>query len=399
MNAVRGRQAIQLLPFVPRVGRWAVVPATAGMAAVMLGIAALFADWGAGAAATTLRLGAVALAGAVGFALDDPAAVTVAASPLPLRARRSLAAVGVLAASAVAWLLLLGTAGGLLDDAGTACLTLMRGGLSWEAGWLFATVVLTAVVAGRRSGVTGGTAASAAVILVYLAAHQLPARWSVLPGSPLDPMWASGHRHLMVITAVVAVVALLAMADPWRRGGRGTAAASGVMVVAVAAVVLLSARPAAALDSRLDATLDDLVAAQGITQLKVVVQSPDGTWSRTVGEAPEQQEVGLLLLTKTGRPYASTARTVVGATSTDDLDRWTRGLAAEDGDLDDQVSAAGAPPGTAWAEPDPRAPRPVATTEVRWAPDRDLVITVMTGDRAAPCGTAVADALLAQILA
>jgi drug/metabolite transporter (DMT)-like permease len=103
---VWARQTLAALPYLPRVGRWTVLGGALLLSAGLLW-ASTSESWGTGPALSSLRLAAVALCAAAVFTLDDPAADTTAASPLPLRHRR--AASGALAAATVVgmWLLLM----------------------------------------------------------------------------------------------------------------------------------------------------------------------------------------------------------------------------------------------------------------------------------------------------
>ncbi|GLW70145.1 hypothetical protein Kpho02_24440 [Kitasatospora phosalacinea] len=162
---------------------------------VALSTAALPAALGAGLglsdAALLCRVGAVVVALAVGFALDDRAARTTGVLPVRPLLRRVVRAVPVLAVGAVVW-----TATAVLARAAAApeVRSLFPwGGLATEAGAL--TVVALALAAlGLRltGGEQGGATAAPGVLLLVIAAALLPDRFAVfLP--PGHPHWTGVH--------------------------------------------------------------------------------------------------------------------------------------------------------------------------------------------------------------
>lgn len=277
-----------LLRYLPRVGRWSALSGALLLSGVLLLWASTRDGWGPAAALGNLRLAAVMLCGAAVFTLDDPAADTTAASPTKLRHRRGAALGLALATMAVAWEALLRGGFLLLDDAADACLALVRWPLTVELLWLFAVGVAVAAVTARRLGGTaGGIAAGPTIVLLYAGVHQLPASWTLIAGGPLDPAWAPAHRRLLVLTLVAVAVAVWALRDPWRprrSGGGRPARARGAGLVLAAAVVAVSSLPvrSATTSERLDATLDDLVASQGVERLTVAITGGDLRWARTV---------------------------------------------------------------------------------------------------------------------
>ena len=140
---------------------------------------------------------------AITLILDDPAAVTLAPSPVSLWRRRALRiAVGLpavtVAAVPAAWYLHAHTPTPWTD-----------GGLEW-AGTV-AVALAFAVLALRRAADAMASAVAAPLVLVAVGlSSTLPERWSVRP--------VGDHRVLWLAAALVGVcVVRLASADPARR--------------------------------------------------------------------------------------------------------------------------------------------------------------------------------------
>lgn len=407
----RSRQLVALATYVPRVGRWSVLPGAALVSAVVLVVASLTDGWSAGTALTGLRLGAVTLAAAAGYALDDPATDTLAASPTALRVRRaaSLALAGIVVGALWAGLLMLAAAL-LPDGAADACLGLVRGSLTWELVTVGVIgVAIGALVARRLGGNAGGAAAGPTVVLLFFALVG-PVGW--LPASPLDPRWTDIHARMWMVALVVAAVIGWATRDPWQRSERSNGrhlVAASVVTVGVLGISLWT--PAATgLEARLEATLADVVTAQGIRALTVAVDGPGLHWAREVGPdgtialpSPDRprasQRVGALSVGEVGTVLETAGGILEGAVSAGQLVDWARELGSRPGALEDRLTA-DPPPGTVWAEVDRHAPAPppTALTEVRSVGNAATVVAVMTGTGSLPpCGLSVADALTLQI--
>lgn len=217
-RGVRARQFVVALPYVPRIGRWSTLGGALVLSVGLLLWASSLDSWGPGPALSSLRLAAVALCAAAVFTLDDPAADTTAASPLPLRHRRGGSLASATTAVAGMWVLLLGLVGLLLPgSADAADIAGLRGRLTVELAWLLAVGAAVATVTARRlGGAAGGIAAAPAVVLVYAGAHQLPAAWTLVAGGPMDPAWGPAHRRLVVLALLGLLVTIWAVRDPWR---------------------------------------------------------------------------------------------------------------------------------------------------------------------------------------
>lgn len=401
------RQLRALAPYLPRVGRGAMLPAAATVGAALVLMASAFESWGSGPPIPTLRLVTVTLCASAVFLLDDEAAGTLASSPTSLRSRRG--ALTVLAATGVgmAWWGIVGLSAALLPEAAAACLAVVQGPLTVEIGALLAVAVVIASVAARRVGpTTAGIAAGPATVLLFVAATQLPRPWTLLPDGPSGASWTAAHERLLVVGAVAALMIAWAARDPWQRprwtrAARHRTLATAALMVAVVAGVALRDAGTPSLAQQLDATVDDLVAAQGVDQLGVWVTGDDVQWSRVIGAfGTGGPEVGTLTVAEVGAMIESAQALVSGTATPREIETWTRDLAARPGKLADRLSAA-TPPGRAstWVQLDPRrAPPPTeAITEVRYLTDSDTTMVVMTGDALPPCGIAVADTLSAQL--
>ena len=156
-----------------------------------------------------LHFGGIAIAAAAAFAMDDPAAATLASSPTPLVARRAHRVAVVAAAVAGGWLLAAGRAGALgasWDRAGSA--------LALElATYLAVALAVAALAAWWTPEAPVGAAGAVAVLGLAIGAAALPGRWAPIPSSP----YFDGARARLAI-GLAAAVCLLAVAsrDPAR---------------------------------------------------------------------------------------------------------------------------------------------------------------------------------------
>lgn len=155
-------------------------------------------------------LAAVLVAAGVSFALDDPAAPTLAASPSPLSWRRATRLALGLPVAVSAWVVVVVTAD-LLGD--------VQPPVGLEVAAMTAVSLAAASVAIRRStDGMGGIAGPPAVLLLALAPFALPARWD------LYPVAIHQFRWWMVTAGAVAIV-LRCGRDP-AASGRPPAATS-----------------------------------------------------------------------------------------------------------------------------------------------------------------------------
>lgn len=166
-----------------------------GSAAVSLGVVGYAAVRSGGApdagSLTPLRLAMVALAAGAATAVDDPAAPTLAASPLPLGARRALQLGLVATAWLLAWAAALGAASWLPSRAPAAQLTLEA------VGWL----AIGLAVAVRF----GSTASAPALLVLVVLVGRLPDRVALLTAG--DRWSALQLRWVGIVLAAVTIVA------------------------------------------------------------------------------------------------------------------------------------------------------------------------------------------------
>lgn len=152
-----------------------------------------------------LTIAAVVLGGGAVFALDDAAAVVLAASPTPLWRRRAVRVAALFAAWVVSW-------GAVLAVAGTAPGGLAPAGLTLQAvGWLVVAVVIALAF--------GPVATAPGLLAAAVVALRLPEGWAlVVP--PGTPAWIDVRlRWYAVVALGVAGFAFLSR-DPARRRGR-----------------------------------------------------------------------------------------------------------------------------------------------------------------------------------
>jgi len=173
-------------------------------------------DPGAGQvrALVALRVTAFLLAAGAAFALDDPAAATLAGSPTRLALRRAhrLAPVGA------AWGVLWGTAIAVADATAPGTPLAVP---TLEAVTMFTLALAASAVAGAhapegRGGVVAGPALMLAMLGVLLAQYRYP-RWATLFAlSPDTPEW-NGARLRWAVLLAAGVAALTATSlDPSR---------------------------------------------------------------------------------------------------------------------------------------------------------------------------------------
>lgn len=191
-------------------------------AAASAGVAMWLIDPSAGEvrALVALRVTALLLAAGAAFALDDPAAATLAASPTALRVRRAHRLVPVGAAWGLLWALAVVTTAGAGMAVPLAIPTV-------EAGAMLALALAVAAVAAPhvpegRGGVVAGPALTLATVGVLMAQYLHP-RWATLFAlSPGGPEWDAARIRWIVLLATALVTLAVTSLDPAR--GRKAAA-------------------------------------------------------------------------------------------------------------------------------------------------------------------------------
>lgn len=159
-----------------------------------------------------LRIGAVLLAAGAAFALDDPAAATLASSPTPLRCRRSLRLALALGASFTTWTAMLWIAGSTAHPA--------AGGLTVEAaGMLAVALAASSLAAPWMANGLGGLAGGPTLVSFLLAAVVVQQRWPhwTLLAFPGTPAWEAAQIRWLVLAGVGSTLVALAALDPARR--------------------------------------------------------------------------------------------------------------------------------------------------------------------------------------
>lgn len=190
---VRGRQASALAGTSARVLKWR------PLGQVMLAALAFVAIGSRAGVALRLSIASAAVAAASGFLLDDPAAVTLAASPTSLPLRR-LQRVSVVAAAV-----------GLWWAAVAVLATRIGGGFPLRGRALelcvFVAVTLAASATASNLGdrTVGGIAGAACAAGCYAITFLPPRSWLPLPGHPDAP--GATSRRLVVLAGAVAVLA------------------------------------------------------------------------------------------------------------------------------------------------------------------------------------------------
>jgi hypothetical protein len=204
-SELRRHQVGALARSAPRVLSWQPQATT-----MVVGIAIIAIGTRAGVAQRLALAGAVVAAGS-GFLLDDPAAVTLAASPTSFPVRRLLR-VWVVAIGAILWWV----------AAATFCAQRVGGlplhGLTLEFAMLVAAGLAASAVAVTLGDRTGGGIPGAVFVLVWFATTYLPPR-SWLP-FPTGPAFPGASTRLVVMLAVAVVVLVVASRDPTARRPR-----------------------------------------------------------------------------------------------------------------------------------------------------------------------------------
>ena len=181
MNASVVRAALR-----PTARATPLLPAAAG---ALLGLMFVVSASGENVVARLVAAAVLAAAG-TGFALDDPAALTLEASPTPLAVRRSLRAALVFTMVGLAWSIDLVVAARFAPRGAS----LPVDALTLELSAFVAVVLAISAAAARRSsdGRGGAIAAPAFVVLVFgtnVLAYLWPAFPGLLPHTPHHDRW------------------------------------------------------------------------------------------------------------------------------------------------------------------------------------------------------------------
>jgi hypothetical protein len=164
-------------------------------------------------AAAPLQAVSVLLAGAAGFAFDDPAAEILAASPTSLRQRR-MARLALIGAPILLFWLALVAAQGPASWAETWAIAAMFAGL---VGLTFSI----AGVASRRSPTgRGGIVAGPGLFILLIVSTLFPTRWRPLPMGDVPGGWTPIYLRWGTAAVIGLLVFLWSSRDPARHALR-----------------------------------------------------------------------------------------------------------------------------------------------------------------------------------
>lgn len=168
---------------------------------------------------TAARTAIAMLAIGTGFALDDPAAATLAASPTSLPRRRAARCALAVAGAAMGLGLILAGARYWSGEAASAPLTAV---LLEGVALCAVALAASAVSIGWRGATSGGPAAIRAVLLLVLVdtvtSRRFP-KWS-LQASPGSPTWSQSRWLWAAVFTAAAVTLAWQSRDPAARLGR-----------------------------------------------------------------------------------------------------------------------------------------------------------------------------------
>ncbi|MDQ4059433.1 MAG: hypothetical protein M3124_09960 [Actinomycetota bacterium] len=177
-------------------------------------VSTLVVGWRHGhAAAVPLQLVAILLSSAAGFALDDPAAETLAASPTSLLRRRLLRLLLVGPPVAVVWGLLLWWQGTDGAEETWALMLLFAGLLGLSMG--------VSGIAGRRSAKgSGGIVVPPAIFVLLILSTVIPREWRPLPLGDVPGGWDQIYLRWGAAAVLGTIAFLTSSRDPATRAIR-----------------------------------------------------------------------------------------------------------------------------------------------------------------------------------
>jgi hypothetical protein len=193
MRADRLRYTARAMPRLPPV------------AAASIAVVAVAARHGQNAA-LPLQLVAIALASGVGFAFDDRAHESLAASPTSLLRRRLLRAAVVVPLGVILWTTLLlwqGTAG--VEEAWALA--------AMFAGLLGMSVGIAGVASRRSSRGVGGFAVTPSLFVAVVFSTMVPPRWRPLPLGDIPGGWLPIYERWATAAMIGVLVFLVSSRD------------------------------------------------------------------------------------------------------------------------------------------------------------------------------------------
>jgi hypothetical protein len=160
-----------------------------------------------GSAAGPMQFAAVLLASASGFALDDPAAEIIAASPTSLLRRRASRVCLMLLPAIGVWLVLLAVQGTASPNETTALAAMFSGLLGLAFG-------AAGVVARREPGVRAGIVVGPALFALVILSTLFPPRFRPLPIGDVPGGWTPIFLRWVAAALLGAIVFLASSRDP-----------------------------------------------------------------------------------------------------------------------------------------------------------------------------------------
>lgn len=189
---------------------WAVSAASIGFALAFVAGTVILRPANSFAAIDVFRRALLFAAAGLPALMDDPAAATIAASPVGLRVRRGLRLATTSIVGACVWAALIA----LVSTRSTTAVPLWW--LLFETMAILAVGVAVGLVAGARTG-QGGVSGGASLLILSFAMPLVPARWSLTAGEPGDSVWEAAHARWGMVLIVSSAVIAVMCADPARR--------------------------------------------------------------------------------------------------------------------------------------------------------------------------------------
>lgn len=201
------RRTLSLLPPTARV-----VPLAAAVPAAVLGGAWLLlirADAPLHQVVSVVRGAALLVAAAAAFVFDDPAASITQPTPVPVRLRAGARIMVQLGVVTAAWSVVVAFASWRSAGALPVALLFVELATFVAVGW--------AVAAWWRRGsgdFRAGHVAAPALLVLFLAARELPQRLSLFTWNPADGAWTAAQTRWAAIAAVAVVAVIAALREP-----------------------------------------------------------------------------------------------------------------------------------------------------------------------------------------
>ena len=201
-SGLRARQVAMVARLAVRATTWQ------PLAIAMVGGLALVATGSRASVVTRMAIAGAAVAAGTAFALDDPAAVTLAPSPTSRLARRLMRVGTVVLATGLWWATVAGVAASRVHPLPWRSLTVQL------AVFVAVALAVSATAASLGDRTDGGVAGAVVVLGCYVATFLPPRWWLPFPASPNAP--GAPARHVAIL-AVATTVLVVASRDPASR--------------------------------------------------------------------------------------------------------------------------------------------------------------------------------------